>query len=312
MALLLRLAKSTQIPIWVIGHVTKTGDVAGPRMVEHMVDAVLYLEQAGVPSYRWLRAAKNRFGSCQTVGLYEFTNGILLPSPEGMMDGSANLKQDDLEGCAMAMSVEGQHRAMVSEVQALVVISSSFVGKKTVDGGFSFNRLNLLLGVLQKHCGVFIGKSRDVYVNVVGGSSKKSDSSCLDLAVSMALTSSTSSVPIRGDTAFCAQVGLLGELRTLPSMEPRLLQAQRMGFSRVIVAGNKLKHQHKYGMEYIECPTLKQALELGLTAGLPKRQRRTPGKKKASSKKKLSPDSLEEWELENIIVDDEDDEDDFY
>jgi DNA repair protein RadA/Sms len=143
-----------------------------------------------------------------------------------MADGSANLIHDDLEGCAMAiMSVEGRHRAMVLEVQTLVVTSLSFVGKKTVDGGFSFNRLNILLGVLQQHCGiVFIGKSWDIYVNVVGGSSKKSDSMCLDLAVAIALKSSTTSIPIQGDTAFCAQVGLLGELQPLTSMEPRLLQ----------------------------------------------------------------------------------------
>jgi DNA repair protein RadA/Sms len=320
MALLLRLAKSTSIPILAIGHVTKTGDVAGPRMVEHMVDAVLYLEGSGASgqsssgqsTYRWLRSQKNRFGSCQTVGLYEFAQGRLVPNPE--LDGASTLPLEDLEGCAMSISVEGPQRAMTVEVQALVTMSSASFGKKTVDGGgLSGNRLNLLLGVLQKHCAVFIGKSRDVYVNVVGGSStssylKKQGATALDLAVAVALTSSLVSVPVRGDTAFLAQVGLLGELRSLASMEARLLQAQRMGFSRVIVAGKRYKQRRQQGMDILECPTLKQALELGLTSAIPKRQRNN----KSRSTSSKAPESLDELELEDIILDDdEDDEEDF-
>lgn len=314
MALLLRLAKSTNIPIIVIGHVTKTGDVAGPRMVEHMVDAVLYLEGAAdaTTPYRWLRATKNRFGSTQVVGLYEFIQGQLRPSPELDL---ATLPMDDLEGCAMSISVEGLQRAMTVEVQALVALSSGGFGKKTVNGGgLSYQRLQLLLGVLQKHCGVFIGKSRDVYVNVVGGSSgsaKQQSGTALDLAVAIALTSSLSSIPVRGDTVFLAQVGLLGELRSLSNMEARLVQAERMGFSRVIVAGKRLRQgQRKYSMEYLECPTLKQALELGLTSAIPKRKKRQPVKQE--TKRKNSPETLDDLEFNDVILDDEDDEDDYY
>jgi DNA repair protein RadA/Sms len=321
MALLLRLAKSTKIPIVAIGHVTKSGDVAGPRMVEHMVDAVLYLEP-GNQQQRWLRAAKNRFGSCQNVGLYEFKSGKLVPTPPDSDAFAASSSSfDDLEGCAMSISLEGPYRAIISEVQALVTTSSSFVGKKTVDGGFSYARLQLLLGVLQKHCSVFIGKSRDVYLNVVSGasSSNKQTATGLDLAVAVALTSSLVSIPVRGDTVFLAQVGLLGELRPLSSMEPRLLQAQRMGFSRIITAGRKFQTKRNYNMECIECPTLKQALEFGLTEPIPKRKvkqrkQQTSDSSSSSRKKKTptSPGSLNALELEDIIIDDEDDEDDYY
>lgn len=310
MALLLRLAKSTKIPILCIGHVTKSGDVAGPRMVEHMVDAVLYLQSSGDDgSFRWLRASKNRFGSCQVVGLYEFQNGRLLPNPELK---ESPLKEDDVEGAAMAITVEGRNRAMIQEVQALVTPSTNSFGKKTVDG-FSYSRLNLLLGVLQKHCRVYIGKTKDVYINVVGTSAKNSKTNDLDLAVAVALTSSHGSVPIRGDTVFLAQVGLLGELRALNGeMEARLIQAGRMGISRAIVAGRKYRVTRKFDLEVIECPTLRQALELGLTSGkipVPRKiKRRAPPTKSSSDE----PGSMQELNLDDVIMDDgEDDEADY-
>jgi DNA repair protein RadA/Sms len=238
---------------------------------------------------------------------------------------------EDLEGCAMSIAVEGLQRAMTVEVQALVVLSPGGFGKKTVDGGgLSYQRLQLLLGVLQKHCAVFIGKSRDVYVNVVGASSsggattgstsrKQQAAAALDLAVAVALASSLVSIPVRGDTVFLAQVGLLGELRSLSNMEARLLHAERMGFSRVVVAGKRLRPgRRQNGMEYLECPTLRQALELGLTAAIPKRRRKTSsstpsGTAKGSSSLKASPESLDELELNDIILDDdEDDEGEYY
>jgi DNA repair protein RadA/Sms len=312
MALLLRLAKVSQIPILVIGHVTKSGDVAGPRMVEHMVDAVLYLEHGGGASssstskYRWLRAVKNRFGSCDIVGLYSFeSNGRLQPSPE-LLDNANLLKQDDLEGCAMSIAVEGNQRAMAVEVQALVTTTVGMVGKKTVDG-VTYARLSLLLGVLQKHCGVYIGGSRDVFVNVISNASsgsanskKGGENTSLDLALSVALTSSLASIPVRGDTAFLAQVGLLGELRPLPNMEARLMQAQRLGFSQAVVAGKTFRQKGQYNMQVIECPTLQQALGVGLTAAIPKRRSR---RTKSATTNKPSPD-------DNVILDD-DDYDDF-
>ncbi len=363
MALLLRLAKTTQIPILAIGHVTKTGDVAGPRMVEHMVDAVLYLEhsQSSASSslsngnFRWLRAQKNRFGSCQVAGLYDFRDGILVPLPEGTESALAP-PSDDLEGCAMGICVEGPHRAMTVEVQALVTLASNSYGKKTVEGGLSSARLNLLLGILQKHCQLAIaggGKiSRDVYVNVVGcdGTVSKSQLSlatmALDLAVTVALTSSYLRIPVRGDTACLAQVGLLGELRPLSSLEARLLQAQRMGFSSVIVAATNhhssnrkskrkkkgsgavfpededvpTRSTRKYGLDIYECSTLKQALDLALTSPIPQKSKRfarkpnensgpSDGNGKKPGYKASSPGSLSELNLnDEVILDDQDDE----
>lgn len=309
MALLLRLAKSTKIPIICIGHVTKTGDVAGPRMVEHMVDAVLYLQSSGDDgsSFRWLRATKNRFGSCQVVGLYEFQDGILLPNPDMK---ESPLREEDAEGAAIAITVEGGSRTMLQEVQALVTPSTNAFGKKVVDG-FPYARVNLLLGVLQKHCHVFVGSKKDVYVNVAGASVKNSKSAVeLDLAVAIALTSSHGSVPIRGDTVFLAQVGLLGELRGLKGeMEARLIQASRTGLSRAIVAGRKYKVTRKFGLEVIECPTLRQALELGLTSGsipMPKRIKRSSKPTRDSNE----PTSVEYLDLDDVILDDEDDDED--
>jgi len=333
MALLLRLAKSTQIPILTIGHVTKTGDVAGPKMVEHMVDAVLYLEhsQSSVSSslsngnFRWLRAQKNRFGSCQEAGLYDFRDGILVPLPEGTESALAP-PADDLEGSSMGICVEGPHRAMTVEVQALVTFAQASFGKKTVEGGLSSARLNLLLGILQKHCQLPIAgggrTSRDVYVNVVGceGAVSKSQLSlatmALDLAVAVALTSSYLRIPARGDIACLAQVGLLGELRPLSSLESRLQQAQRMGFSTVIVAsphkssrkskrkknyqssqkqkeGNyfssgsddgeyRMRSTKKFGLDVYECSTLKEALDMALTSPIPARSRQKYKKKSSS------------------------------
>jgi DNA repair protein RadA/Sms len=345
MALLLRLAKATQIPILTIGHVTKSGDVAGPRMVEHMVDAVLYLEHSQ-NNYRWLRAQKNRFGSCQTVGMYEFREGVLVPLPEGT-EASLAPPPSDLEGCAMGICVEGPHRAMTVEVQALVTSSSSSFGKKTVEGGVSFARLSLLLGVLQKHCHIAIagggkglGNGRDVYVNVVGcagvvsKSQQASAATALDLAVSVALASSHLRIPVRGDTAFIAQVGLLGELRSVTSLEPRLLQAQRMGFSRVILAaasknfstttkGSKtrkrdgekeesVRRTRKFDMDIFECSTLHEALKLSLVSPLPNpklRMRTATGGNQKGSLENPSPGSLHELQLQDeILLDDDEDE----
>jgi len=365
MALLLRLAKMTQIPILTIGHVTKTGDIAGPKMVEHMVDAVLYLEDSlssallqNDGNFRWLRAQKNRFGSCQNVGLYSFQEGILLPLAEGM-ESALVPPSEDLEGCAMGICVEGSHRAITVEVQALVTLPSGSFGKKTVEGGLSSARLNLLLGILQKHCQLPIAgggsKGRDIYVNVVGcdGAISKSQQAlatmALDLAVTVALISSYLRIAVRGDTVFLAQVGLLGELRPLSSLESRLLQAQRAGFSRVIVAltknsssngrfkrktkssnrnkkredclesvnvqGEHGRHTRKYDLDIFECSTLKEALNLALITTIPTHRLRTnrqhPGEIRSSGRQMTSPGSLRELQLEaQVILDDDDDDDD--
>jgi predicted ATP-dependent serine protease len=318
-----------------------------------MVDVVLYLEHHqhssissssssannnGNQSFRWLRAQKNRFGSCQTVGLYEFLDtGRLQPQPEGLQ----NLypPTTDIEGSAFAIGMEGSQRAMTVEVQALVTLASSGFSKKTVEG-IPLSRLNLVLGILQKHCQLNIagsssstrggGISRDVYINVVGGVSKSQQvvtAPTLDLAVAVALTSSFVNIPVRGDTVLLAQVGLLGELRPIPSLEVRLQQAQRMGFSRAIVAGGGTRGGSKprrnntargggsstrqYDMDILECSTVKDALDLALLAKLPTTPRRTSRTSSPTSivEGTPSPASIKDLFLEeDIILDDEEDE----
>lgn len=224
--LFLRLAKSTGIPAILVGHVTKSGGVAGPRTVEHMVDTVLYLEnsssasEGGGTNLRMLRASKNRFGSSDEVGVYEMSGskesgGRLLPvSDPSSLFLADRLDSHDLEGCAISIILEGM-RAMSVEVQALVTPSGpskSFAGRRTVDG-LSAARLLLILAVLQKRCSISFNY-HDVYTNVVGGirlGSSKKEGSSSDLAVAVSLVSSLFNIPVRSDTAFVGEVGLLGK-----------------------------------------------------------------------------------------------------
>jgi DNA repair protein RadA/Sms len=371
-ALLLRLAKTTRIPICVVGHVTKSGDVAGPKTVEHMVDCVLYLEGSsvdsgggsggGIPQLRTLRANKNRFGSTDEVGVYTMTSGRLLPVSDPsslfMSHRAEMMMQEDVEGCAVSIAMEGR-RAVTMEVQALVTMGMEKFNRKTVDG-IPLSRVQLLLGVLQKRCRLYFTR-QDVYLNVVAGQMRMDRREvnsgtlrvvlhqivcvcvcvcvltwncdyfkkwcshahicsitlplccCLqffiiaDLAVAVALVSSLTQIPVRADTAFCGEIGLLGELRTVASMDKRIKEAARMGFGRIITGPesklfvgshhptskttttkttitqkttNKKKiHQKLYasstishgGIEWIQCTTLLEALNHALVDPLPTR-----------------------------------------
>lgn len=325
-ALFLRLAKSTGIPIFLVGHVTKSGDVAGPRTVEHMVDCVLYLEGGdmstiGGVNLRMLRAAKNRFGSSDEVGVYEMTTGRLCPvSDPSSLFLSNRVESQDSEGCSIALVVEGL-RAMTVEVQALVTPASSAgsgYGRRTVDG-IAYSRLLLLLGVLQKRCEMFFSK-QDVYINVVGRMrlDRGSQEGCAsDLAVAVSLVSSFVSIPVRADTCFVGEIGLLGELRPVPALEKRIQEARRMGFSRVVTprakgskqrAGGTTTFSRANGIDWIQCDRLLDAINEGLVAKLPKARRRQ--KPKDSVDGATVPGSLEDLMLDNVINDDDDDDDD--
>jgi DNA repair protein RadA/Sms len=326
-AMLLRLAKSMDLPILLIGHVTKSGDVAGPRTVEHMVDTVLYLDgfnDGGMCNLRMLRASKNRFGSADEVGIYEMTSGRLLPvSDPSSLFLAHRSEQEDAEGCAIAIAVEGM-RAMTVEVQALVTTAagdgqSNYGGRRTVNG-IAYSRLLLLMGVLQKRCGVFWSR-RDVYVNVVGRMRlDRGEGNAADLAVAVALASSVHSIPVRSDTAFVGEVGLLGELRTVPSVEKRINEARRMGFSRVVTppdnrqnksskkTGQDISVSRINGMEWIQCKTLRSAINEGLVQPIPKRSRRTQMKAKHDLESSLLPGSLDDLGLEEIMDEQDDDE----
>jgi DNA repair protein RadA/Sms len=329
--LFLRLAKSTGVPIILVGHVTKTGGVAGPRTVEHMVDAVLYLEGCnyvgGGPNLRMLRAAKNRFGSSEEVGVYSSTSasgGRLIPVSDPSSLFLANREDsEDLEGCAISLVLEGI-RPMTVEVQALVTSAGppAFVGRRTVDG-ISLARLQLILAVLQKRCGIFFGR-QDVYINVVGGinlKNSKQDGTSSDLAIAVALVSSLYNIPIRSDTAFVGEIGLLGEMRQVQSLEKRVNEARRMGFSSVVVPKQQVE---KKGMGYgntrslqsltrgiacIEAKSLMEAIEKGLTSKIPKNKAKGKAYKKSESGGKQSPPMYND-ELEDLIIDDDNEDDD--
>jgi DNA repair protein RadA/Sms len=323
-ALFLRLAKSTGIPVFLVGHVTKAGGVAGPRTVEHMVDCVLYLEGTdlgGSINLRVLRASKNRFGSADEVGVYEMTSGRLLPvsDPSSLFLAHRDT-EDDSEGCAIAIALEGM-RAITVEVQALVTPAggNAGFGRRTVDG-IANSRLMLLMGVLQKRCGMFMGK-QDVYINVVGRMRlDRGEGNSADLAVAMALASSLTSIAVRSDTAFVGEIGLLGELRHVPALEKRIQEARRMGFSRVVTprdaasrrlsrkkSGQRTTSSQMTGLEWIQCDTLLDAITAGLVQPLPKRKPKRTSPRAANGS---SPGRLEDLGLDEIM-DDEEDEDVF-
>lgn len=328
-ALLLRLAKSTGIPIILVGHVTKSGDVAGPRTVEHMVDAVLYLDSMGsgagdIMNLRMLRASKNRFGSSEEVGVYEMTAGQLLPvSDPSSLLLSHRLNTDDTEGCAITVSVEGL-RAMTVEIQTLCTPAHPMAGSKRTVNGIAYNRLALLLGVITKRCGMFFGKM-DVYVNVVGSvrldRNRGEGGSSSDLAVAVALASSLVSIPVRSDTAFVGEVGLLGEVRPVAAMEKRIQEARRMGFSRIVTPISYTKggtpggkHRKKgqailtreHGIERVQCDMLLAAINAGLVRELPQRRKRKNSKSDDFSRP-TAPGNLKDLSLEETILDDYED-----
>ena len=309
---------------------TKSGDVAGPRTVEHMVDSVLYLEggdmsMIGSVNLRMLRAAKNRFGSSDEVGVYEMTTGRLCPvSDPSSLFLSNRIESEDSEGCSVALVLEGL-RAMTVEVQALVTpisFTGSGYGRRTVDG-IASSRLLLLLGVIQKRCGMYFSK-QDVYINVVGrirldrGSQEGSAS---DLAVAVSLVSSFVSIPVRSDTAFVGEIGLLGELRPVPAVEKRIQEARRMGFTRVVTprakgskqkAGGSVSFSRANGIDWIQCDRLLDAINEGLVAKLPKgRQRRKP-EVDSDANGDVAPGRLEDLMLDSVINDDEDYDDDSF
>lgn len=286
------------------------------RTVEHMVDCVLYLEntsEGGLHQLRMLRASKNRFGASDQVGVYQMTAGRLVPvsDPSSLFLAHRNAMQDT-EGSAIAIVTEGM-RAMTLEVQALVapVLERGAFGRKTVEG-IALPRLQMLMGILQKRCGIRFG-SHDVYVNLAGRLRlDRREAGAADLAVAMSLVSSLTNNPIRADTAFCAEVGLLGELRPVSSVEKRVNEARRMGFSRVVtpLVGGRPKNgktslsKNYNGVEWIQCDTLREALQKGLVDSLPSRKRMS--RKRGTSK--AIPGSLEDLGLDEIL-DDDDDED---
>jgi DNA repair protein RadA/Sms len=242
-----RFAKETNTPVFLIGHITKEGSIAGPKILEHMVDTVLQFEGDRHYAYRILRTLKNRFGSTSELGIYEMTD-------EGMR-GVANpseilitQKEDRLSGIAIAATIEGI-RPLLIEVQALVTQSVYGTPQRTVSG-FDLRRLQLLLAVLEKRGGFHFGV-KDVFLNIAGG--LKVEDPSIDLAVLCALLSSYEDVPLPHSICFAGEVGLSGEIRAVNRIEQRIAEAEKLGFEKIILSkyNQKSLSSHKYGIDVI-------------------------------------------------------------
>ena len=233
--LLLRTGKSLDIPIFIVGHVNKGGDIAGPKVMEHIVDTVLYFEGERNQSYRILRAIKNRFGSTNEIGVFEMTETGLaeVENPSAMMLSG---RMSDVSGGCITCIIEGT-RPILAEVQGLVA-ATGFGNARRTAAGFDYNRLNLLLAVLEKRLGLMFS-NLDTYINIVGGI--RLDKPAADLAVAMALVSGLRDIPIDENTIAFGEIGLSGELRSVPRAQARVNEAERMGFTRCILPTACLK-----------------------------------------------------------------------
>ncbi|MFZ1976884.1 MAG: DNA repair protein RadA [Bacteroidota bacterium] len=234
-ALLLRLAKTKNIPVFLIGHVTKDGVIAGPRVIEHMVDTVLQFEGEAHYSYRILRALKNRFGSTNEIGIFEMREEGLreVKNPSEVF---LSERHYGTSGSTVVASIEGS-RPILVEVQALVTPTNYGLPQRN-STGFDFRRLALLLAVLEKRMGMNLGQ-QDVFVNVAGG--LKIDEPAVDLGIAVSITSSLRDVPVDSSSIAIGEIGLGGEIRTIGQVERRVQEAAKLGFKKIVVPQNNLK-----------------------------------------------------------------------
>ena len=232
---LMRFAKESNTPVFLIGHITKEGNLAGPKVLEHMVDTVLQFEGDRHHLYRLLRAAKNRFGSTNELGIYEMRGTGLreVPNPSELLVSN---QDPSLSGIAIAAMVEGM-RPMLIETQALVSTAAYGTPQRT-STGFDLRRLNMLLAVLEKRCGFRLGSS-DVFLNMAGGI--KVDDPAIDLAVVCAILSSAEDLAVPPEICFAGEVGLSGEIRPVGRIEQRIGEAEKLGFKKIFVAGQQRK-----------------------------------------------------------------------
>jgi DNA repair protein RadA/Sms len=251
---LLRFAKQTNIPVFLIGHITKDGTIAGPKVLEHMVDTVLQFEGDRHHIYRLLRSIKNRFGSTNELGIYSMQGQGLVPvenPSEVLVSGN-----ESLSGVAVASMVDGI-RPILIEVQALVS-SAAYGTPQRSSTGFDVKRLNMLLAVLEKRCGFRLA-AKDVFLNIAGGI--KVDDPAIDLAVAMAILSSNADIAIPKTVSFAAEIGLSGELRPVNRLEQRLSELEKMGYEKIIVSsyskGIEKKHKH---IQIVPCAKIEEVV----------------------------------------------------
>jgi DNA repair protein RadA/Sms len=253
-----RFAKETGTPVFLIGHITKEGSIAGPKILEHMVDTVLQFEGDRHYAYRMLRTLKNRFGSTSELGIYEMTGtGMkVVTNPSAFLIAQRN---DSLSGSTIAAAMEGM-RPLLIEVQALVTQSVYGTPQRTVTG-FDLRRLQLLLAVLEKRGGFAFGM-KDVFVNIAGG--LKIEDPSLDLAVILSLLSSYEDIPLPQGICFAGEVGLNGEIRAVNRIQQRIAEAEKLGFEKIIISGFNTKgiDTKKHSIEIIPVERVDEAYRL--------------------------------------------------
>lgn len=254
-AILMRMAKEQNVSVFIVGHVTKEGTVAGPRVLEHMVDTVLYFEGDRHASYRILRGVKNRFGSTNEMGVFEMKNEGLteVPNPsEYMLSG----RPVDASGAVVSCAIEGT-RPILVELQALVT-RTNFGFPRRQSAGSDTNRLNLLMAVLEKRLDMKIG-DYDAYVNIAGG--MKIQEPAIDLAVVLAVVSSFRNRAISDDTVAFGEVGLSGEVRAVANASIRVAEAKKLGFKRVILPKSNISSVDVKGIELVGVGSIEEAID---------------------------------------------------
>lgn len=254
-SLFMQTAKSQEIPVILVGHVNKDGAIAGPKVMEHIVDAVLYFEGERHQSYRLLRAVKNRFGSTNEIGVFEMLDSGLaeVENPSKMLLSGRPL---NVSGTCVACVMEGT-RPILAEVQALAA-KTSYSAPRRMATGFDFNRLSILIAVMEKRLGIFMG-SLDIYLNIVGGF--RLDEPAADLPVAIALYSGIMDKPVDELLIAFGEIGLGGEIRSVSHTAQRIREAERMGFKKVIIPRQCFETitPGDYNIEIIPAATLKQA-----------------------------------------------------
>lgn len=233
--MLMHIAKQNNISMFIVGHVTKDGALAGPRILEHMVDCVLYFEGDDRLSFRILRCVKNRFGSTNEIGVFEMTERGLseVENPSAMLLSG---RTSNVSGGCITCVIEGT-RPILAEIQGLVT-TTGFGNPRRMSNGFDYNRLNMLLAVLEKRQGLYFS-NLDTYLNVVGG--MKLDEPAADLAICMSLISGLRDIPLSEKMIAFGEVGLSGELRSVPRVQARISEAARLGFTECIIPRTCLK-----------------------------------------------------------------------
>ena len=225
----MRTAKSLDIPMLIVGHVNKEGSIAGPKVLEHVVDAVLHFEGDRQMSYRILRAVKNRYGSTNEIGVFEMTDSGLkeVENPSLMLISG---RPKNVSGTCIACAMEGT-RPILAEIQALAT-ATGFGNPRRMCTGFDYNRMNMIIAVLEKRAGYYFTNT-DAYINVVGG--LRLDETAVDLAVAIALISSLKDIPVNENAIAFGEIGLAGEIRSVSHVQQRVNEAVRLGFSRIII-----------------------------------------------------------------------------